>query len=161
VLDTLQDSGIAKSHVAKASRPKHGILKAEQNASGETRGRKREHEDKARTYVHWKNPLLWKQIDDAFKRATHQKKNVDIVRDLQLRNPAQFSALAPQTLGWWIKRPKFGPPRWLPSVLEQVGYSSGGNSTRCGILVSLSLQTQYARLTPSYSLTTPLSLTPL
>jgi hypothetical protein len=121
---------------AENSRPRRAF-KEEMRQDRDSRGRKRKHEATTAKLVNWKVPHLWSQIEAAAREVGSSMSPAAIVRILKQRNPKDFASLHPQVLGTYMDKPTNLNERrkWKDSVLAEVGYRPGGQSTRAGVLV--------------------------
>ena len=130
------------SSVAESSRPRRQYKEAEK-VKNKPQGRKRKHAKITAARVNWKSPFLWSHIELAAVQAGKPWKPHDIALQAKLIDPVAFMRLTEQVVGRWIDRAaqEEGISKWKDSVLAEVekGNAPGGQSTRTGILVSLSI----------------------
>lgn len=143
------------SDIAETSRP-HRALKEKlhkariaKQSKGRKRGTKAEEKANRRSsYVNWKAPHLWRQINIAVKQVGYPWRQTDIVKRLRQMDPGVYGKLAEQTLGAWIDRAyqsRYGCFKWKDKVALQAGdgFAPGGGNTRHGILVRTSLPADF------------------
>jgi hypothetical protein len=122
-------------NVAEASRPKRSLHEQKRQQRGKA-GRPRAGIYKPAFQTNWMSPLLWTHIERVGIRCSPQMSPTEICRELKMLDPILFKTLCPQTLRKWIDTTGESPA-WSARTLERVaaGYSSGGLSTRVGVLV--------------------------
>jgi hypothetical protein len=128
---------------ADLSRPYRTFREDERVKSRGPTGRKRKPENQLEPAqkVNWRAPHLAQQIVDA-QRAVKSWSPAVIVCYLRVHHIAMFSRLSSQVLGTYIDRSS-DQPRWKDTLLESIGqkgYRPGGQVTRRGILVRLTLR---------------------
>ena len=121
--------------VAEASRPCREFKEHLRQDRGKV-GRPRSNAYEPTVLTNWMSPLLWMTIERVALHFKPEMSPADIVRELKKLNSAQFSRLAPQTLGRWIDRTGEAP-RWSDKTIARVqdGNRPGGTTTRVGVLV--------------------------
>lgn len=122
--------------LAEASRP-FRAAKAVYKAKKKPQGRKATKVNGPAKRMHWKNPLIWRHIAEAARRAGYGMSPIEIVRQARHLDSELFARLDTAVVSRWIDRSGYSP-RWKDSVLAAVaqGHRAGGQTTRVGILAA-------------------------
>ncbi|KAJ6561307.1 hypothetical protein B0H10DRAFT_1801593, partial [Mycena sp. CBHHK59/15] len=125
------------------SRP-HRQFKEDSRKIKKPTGRKQKPKNTKRDakYTNWFNPILWSQVEAAARRAGRPWSPRAILKELHKTNLKDFCRLTEQVIGRWIDADarQQGTSKWKDTVLQNVergkGNAPGGQTTRCGVLVS-------------------------
>lgn len=95
--------------------------------------------------MNWRQPFIWSDIEEAARRAGKPWQPSAITKEAKRINSTTFATLTEQVVGRWIDREAYkakGVWKWKDSVLAEVAHGNAprGQSTRSGILVSMSVK---------------------